>query len=164
MHNVLIQAAAPGAIPSNSRRTFADHLFFLNAAILHSCPDRASRRAPGACGGAGRLTARATAGQVTGTKRVLLWPPSEAHNLYTEGSSSRVPDPLGACPARFPRFARAAPARLEATLRPGDALFIPGLWFHHVSAESFSIAVNVFWKVLAPSSAFQRLPAPSSAF
>ncbi|KAJ1468982.1 cupin-like domain-containing protein [Baffinella frigidus] len=24
--------------------------------------------------------------QVTGTKRVLLWPPSEAHNLYTEGT------------------------------------------------------------------------------
>ena len=44
--------------------------------------------------------------QVTGTKRVTLWPPSQDDNLYTEGSSSRVPNVDEPDLARFPRFSR----------------------------------------------------------
>ena len=30
--------------------------------------------------------------------------------------------------------------------RPGEAVFIPPLWFHHVMMPDFSVAVNVFWR------------------
>jgi len=84
--------------------------------------------------------------QVTGTKRVTLWPPSEDANLYTEGSSSRVPDIHAPDLARFPRFARTHSSRVTGLLAPGDAVFIPPLWFHHVAMPDFSVAVNVFWR------------------
>jgi len=86
--------------------------------------------------------------QALGDKNVSLWPPAQAGNLYVAGSSARADDPDTADPARFPRAARARAARLEATLRPGDVLFIPALWLHRVRCESFSVAVNAFWRGL----------------
>ena len=32
----------------------------------------------------------------------------------------------------------------------GDVLYIPALWFHNVVSLDFSVAVNVFWRRLAP--------------
>ena len=84
--------------------------------------------------------------QVTGTKLVTLWPPSEDSNLYTEGSSSRVPEVHAPETARFPRFSRTHEGRVEALLLPGQAVFIPPLWFHHVSMPEFSVGINVFWR------------------
>lgn len=84
--------------------------------------------------------------QVTGTKHVTLWPPSEDDNLYTQGSSSRVPDVYEPDLARFPRFSRTYHTRVTGLLRPGEAVFIPPLWFHHVQMPDFSVAVNVFWR------------------
>lgn len=85
--------------------------------------------------------------QVTGRKRVVLWPPHDVNNLYVEGSSSPVVDVDDAAAlARFPRLASAAPR--ECVLEPGDALFIPALWIHHVRPLAFSVAVNVFWQHL----------------
>lgn len=86
--------------------------------------------------------------QVVGTKRVVLWPPSEADNLYTDASSSRVDDIDSPDLAAFPKFSLAQRSRLEATLQPGDVLFIPALWFHNVTSLDFSVAVNVFWRGL----------------
>lgn len=48
------------------------------------------------------------------------------------GSSSRVPDIHEPDLACFPRFARTDASRVTCLLRPGDAVFIPPLWFHHV--------------------------------
>ncbi|GFR52769.1 hypothetical protein Agub_g15380, partial [Astrephomene gubernaculifera] len=88
--------------------------------------------------------------QVTGTKRVLLWPPACHDALHVTGSSSPItrpqPDPdLTA----FPRFA-ACPAPLLADLAPGDVLFLPSLWFHNVTTTGghMSASVNVFWRHL----------------
>lgn len=52
------------------------------------------------------------------------------------GSSSRVPDIHDPDLARFPRFARTQRSRIEGLLTPGDAVFIPPLWFHHVGAPA----------------------------
>jgi hypothetical protein len=50
----------------------------------------------------------------------------------------------------FPRFARARKAALEVILQPGDVLYIPALWAHHVTAlHGPSVALNVFYRHLA---------------
>ena len=46
---------------------------------------------------------------------------------------------------RFPLFEAALELAQEAVLSPGDAIFIPRCWFHHVEAlERFNILVN-YW-------------------
>ncbi|EKX35179.1 hypothetical protein GUITHDRAFT_158760 [Guillardia theta CCMP2712] len=83
--------------------------------------------------------------RVTGSKVVTLWPPVEDQNLYTQGSSSRVESISNPDLALHPRFFETWQSRLEGELKPGDAVYIPPLWFHHVRMPSFSVAVNVFW-------------------
>ena len=66
--------------------------------------------------------------------------------LYITGSSSEVinidePELL-----RFPKFAAAS--SWECRLEPGDVLYIPPLWFHHVSCTGFCASVNMFWRDL----------------
>jgi ribosomal protein L16 Arg81 hydroxylase len=48
---------------------------------------------------------------------------------------------------RFPRYAKAQP--IEFVIEPGEILFIPAGWWHHVRALDPSISMNFFW--LAPS-------------
>ncbi|KAJ1495515.1 hypothetical protein T484DRAFT_1761812 [Baffinella frigidus] len=84
--------------------------------------------------------------QVSGTKRVVLFAPHDADNLYMVGDKSKVTDIDNPDLGRFPLFRHATP--FECTLLPGDVLFIPALWFHNVLAQDFSVAVNVFWKHL----------------
>ena len=84
--------------------------------------------------------------QITGSKRVVLWPPSEDENLYVDGSSSRVADVDAWNDEEYPLYRKAVHARRECELSPGDVLFIPALWFHNVTSIGFSVAVNVFWR------------------
>ena len=84
--------------------------------------------------------------QVMGTKRVVLFPPSDAPYLYLEGDKSKVTDIDSPDLDKFPEFVRVQ--RYEAVLKPGEVLFIPALWFHHVTALAFGVAVNVFWRHL----------------
>jgi Cupin-like domain len=78
--------------------------------------------------------------QVSGRKRVRLISPLYSHRLYnTIGVYSDVdpahPDTAGA----HPRFAGVP--QLEVVLQPGEALFIPVGWWHHV--ESLDVAISV---------------------
>ena len=94
--------------------------------------------------------------QVVGRKTITLWPPDAEPFLYVEGSSSRVDDidPDGDAPARFPTFAAVSRERRVVELGPGEALYVPALWFHHVLSHppgadgAASVAVNVFWRCL----------------
>ncbi len=75
--------------------------------------------------------------QVLGTKRVVLFPPADEAALYVQGSSSRVPDvdaPMEELAAAWPRLPPALARRREGVLAPGEALFIPALWLHAVTA------------------------------
>lgn len=82
--------------------------------------------------------------QIQGSKRILLFPPSDAINLEFEpgASSSSVNvferlenETLGICHPH------------EALLYPGDVLFLPPLWLHAVSPTSnVSVSVNVFFR------------------
>src|SRR3546814_12126380 len=55
-------------------------------------------------------------------------------------------DPFAPDLDRYPRFAEAWSHASEATLEPGDALYLPYMWWHGVeSLEPVSILVNYWW-------------------
>ncbi len=52
---------------------------------------------------------------------------------------------------RFPRFADALQNARVAELKPGDAIFIPSMWWHHVEAlDDFNVLVNYWWRTDRP--------------
>lgn len=78
--------------------------------------------------------------QVFGRKRVLLFPPLElslVQNMH-HGVYSDV-DPENPDADAFPAFADIP--RREVVLEPGEALFIPVGWWHHVRALEVSISL-----------------------
>lgn len=91
---------------------------------------------------------------VAGHRRVTLFPPTQLPNLYI--------GPLDLTPAgqaislvdfhapdfdRFPRFREAMRHALVAELEPGDAVFIPSMWWHHMEAlDAFNVLVNYWWR------------------
>ena len=89
--------------------------------------------------------------QVKGRKRVLLLDPLQSKHVhagrwYTARGHHSDVDVLRPDPARFPRF-RAARVR-EVVLDAGDALFIPGFWWHEVISLEESISLSFFWSNL----------------
>jgi len=84
--------------------------------------------------------------QIRGRKRIVLFPPEEALNLYLDGDKSQVLDIDEPDLEQVPDFKKAV--RYEGVLEEGDIIFIPALWFHNITALDFSISVNVFWKNL----------------
>ena len=90
---------------------------------------------------------------VSGRREFVVFPPDQISNLYI-GPMLTTPGgvPISLVDAwdpdleRFPRFAEARAAAQTATLEPGDAIFIPSLWWHGVrSLESFNVLVNYWW-------------------
>ena len=90
---------------------------------------------------------------VAGRRRFILFPPSAVADLYVGPfertlagalvSLVRLHDPD---PIRWPRFTQAWAKAEVADLEPGDALYIPYMWWHHVqSFDPFSMLVNYWW-------------------
>lgn len=100
---------------------------------------------------------------MVGKRRFTLFPPDQVRNLY--------PGPLDPTPGgqvvsmvdfrnpdltRFPRLAEALAAAEVAELEPGDILFYPALWWHHVEAlDRFNVLINYWWNA---SPAFMDTP------
>ncbi|ROW06585.1 hypothetical protein VMCG_04459 [Cytospora schulzeri] len=84
--------------------------------------------------------------QISGTKRMLLFPPSDVTRLgFAPGSSSSSLDVFSSIDT--PALAGTRP--WEVNLEPGDVLFLPPLWLHTATPSSdVSIAVNVFFRDL----------------
>jgi hypothetical protein len=88
-----------------------------------------------------------------GRRRFTLFPPEQIANLYVapldftpSGAPVSLVQLTQADHARFPRHAEALRHALQAELEPGDALFIPFGWWHHVeSLTPFNVLVNYWW-------------------
>ncbi len=95
---------------------------------------------------------------MAGRRRFTLFPPEQLKNLYV--------GPLEFTPAgqpislvdidtpdlqTYPRFAEALKAARRAELDPGDAIYIPALWWHDVlSLEDFGSLINFWWRDAEP--------------
>jgi hypothetical protein len=93
---------------------------------------------------------------VAGRRRFTLFPPDQVANLYVGPlDHTMAGQPASMAPLhspdhdRYPRFAEALGSAMTAELEPGDAIYIPTLWWHHVEALSpFNILVNYWWEDL----------------
>ncbi|MGH7387894.1 MAG: cupin-like domain-containing protein [Candidatus Rokuibacteriota bacterium] len=86
--------------------------------------------------------------QIRGRKRITLYSPAQAARLYPFPASARHPhvsavDIEAPDLARFPEFRKAT--ALECVVGPGDLLFIPAFWWHHIRALDVTIAVSFWW-------------------
>jgi hypothetical protein len=86
--------------------------------------------------------------QVSGTKRLVLFPPQQTDLVYPFPNTSRIPHMAQVDIERpdydkFPRFAHATP--LEAIVHSGDMIFLPTGWWHQVYSMSTSMSVNFWW-------------------
>ncbi len=91
---------------------------------------------------------------VAGHRRFTLFPPEQIDNLYVgpleftpAGQPISLVDFARPDYERFPRFAEALKAARVAELGPGDAIFIPSMWWHHIeSLDTFNVLVNYWWR------------------
>lgn len=101
-----------------------------------------------------------------GRRRFTVFPPEQVANLYPGpleptpgGQAISVVDFANPDFERYPRFREALAAAQTTVLEPGDAIFIPNLWWHHVQGlEPFNVLVNYWWN---PAPAY--IPAPMQA-
>jgi hypothetical protein len=87
---------------------------------------------------------------IAGRRRFVLFPPEQVANLYIGPIEN--PPPLSIVDleapdfSRFPRFEQALATARTAELGPGDALYIPRHWWHHVtSRDPYNAMVNYWW-------------------
>ena len=91
---------------------------------------------------------------VGGRRRFTLFPIEQMKNLYIgppdltpAGQIISLVDTRKPDYERFPLYAEAETAGEVADLEPGDALYIPTLWWHGVeSLDPFGVLVNYWWR------------------
>lgn len=91
---------------------------------------------------------------IAGKRRFTLFPPEQVRNLYVGPIDRTISGPPSSmvdirCPdfEKFPRYREALDAAMCVELEPGDAVYIPPLWWHHIEALSpFNTLVNYWWQ------------------
>jgi hypothetical protein len=95
---------------------------------------------------------------VAGRRRFTLFPTEQVANLYVGpldftlgGQPISLVDIDAPDLERHPRFARALEAAQTAELGPGDALYMPSLWWHAVaSLDELGAMINFWWRDAEP--------------
>jgi len=90
---------------------------------------------------------------VAGRRRFTLYPPELIGDLYVgpiDNTMAGQPVALAASSApgdpRYPRFHAVRGRALTVELEPGDALYLPKLWWHEVAApDGLNVLVNYWW-------------------
>ncbi len=140
MQNALLGEFFPGLVDQNRSDFFKDaepRLWVGNEGIVSAHYDGADN----------------IASVVAGRRRFILFPPEQTANLYP-GSLNFTP--AGAPTSmvnlndpnfeRYPRFKTALANAYCVELDPGDAIFIPLLWWHHVeSLSKVNALINCWW-------------------
>jgi hypothetical protein len=106
---------------------------------------------------------------VAGRRRFVLFPPQQTANLYPgplnftpAGAPTSLVDLNNPDFARFPLYKRALDEAYSVELGPGDALFIPMLWWHHVeSLEKVNALMNYWWNGFSAPNAVSPSPIDS---
>lgn len=91
---------------------------------------------------------------ISGRRRFTLFPTDQVPNLYIgpldmtlAGQPSSLVDIRNPDFGLHPKFRDAMEAAEIADLEPGDALYMPSLWIHHVEArDSFGVMMNFWWR------------------
>ncbi|HEX8571708.1 MAG TPA: cupin-like domain-containing protein [Allosphingosinicella sp.] len=91
---------------------------------------------------------------VAGRRRFTLFPTDQVRNLYVgpldftlAGQPTSLVDLEAPDFERHPRFREALEAAESAELGPGDALYLPSLWWHGVaSLDEIGAMVNFWWR------------------
>ena len=89
---------------------------------------------------------------VAGRRRFTLFPPAQIANLYVgpvertiAGQPTSMVDPDHPDHARYPLYAEAERHKLVADLAPGDAIYMPPMWWDHVRSDgALNVLVN-YW-------------------
>ncbi len=89
-----------------------------------------------------------------GHRRFTVFPPDQYRNLYLgpientpAGRTVSMVDFHAPDLDAYPRFAEAMENGMVAELEPGDAIYIPSMWWHHVEGlDPFNILVNYWWR------------------
>jgi hypothetical protein len=93
---------------------------------------------------------------VAGRRRFTFFPPEQVANLYVgpfdftfAGPPVSMVDLRQPDLERFPRFSEAIATAECADLEPGDAVYVPYMWWHHVeSLDTFNVLVNYWWELI----------------
>lgn len=91
---------------------------------------------------------------VAGRRRFTLFPPDQLDNLYVgpwdrtpAGQAVSLVDLRDPDFEKYPRFREALKTAREFVLEPGDALFVPSMWWHHVEGlDGLNMLVNYWWR------------------
>lgn len=102
---------------------------------------------------------------VAGNRRFTVFPPDQIGNLYLgpleftmAGPAASMVDFHAPDYDRYPNFREAEKHGMIAELGPGDAIYIPSLWWHHVEAEGpFNLLANYWWMPSGSGPAFEAL-------
>jgi len=94
---------------------------------------------------------------IAGTRKFTLYAPDCVGKLYVgpidntmAGQPVSLAASLPADPGRFPLFEEIRDSAIEIELQPGDALYLPKLWWHQVrSTAPVNAMINYWWDATA---------------